>query len=64
MSSKKNNSEITLTVNVKCEICGEPLTVVNEHGMFCRHLHGLEESIQAKRRIKQLLKNLEDLANE
>ncbi len=29
---------------ITCAECGEPLTVVNEYGMFCKNLCGYERS--------------------
>jgi hypothetical protein len=34
----------TINVDVNCTECGKPITVANDHGMFCEDRCGEEES--------------------
>lgn len=36
-------------IAIRCEVCNEPLTVVNEQGMFCKHLHNYIDEKGARR---------------
>jgi hypothetical protein len=38
-----------------CEVCGKPLTVVNEYGMFCDEMHQYEESVKCRERLDEII---------
>jgi len=48
----------TLNASVTCDRCGEPLTVVNRHGMFCKNRCFEEESIAAESKIEELMASI------
>lgn len=45
-------------IELKCNSCGKPLTECNEYGMFCEDLCEMEESIEAKSVIGDLIDSL------
>jgi hypothetical protein len=50
-----DNPDGTFAMDVKCSKCGEPITEVNEFGMFCKNLCGLEESKLAAKSFGELM---------
>jgi len=45
-------------LEIACPTCHKRLTVVNEYGMFCEDLCGLEESKEASKVISKLIGKL------
>ncbi len=44
-----------------CDMCGKPLTIGNDNGMFCEDMCGNEESIQANIQINSILDTVNSL---
>lgn len=44
-----------ISVEIVCRECGKPLTVANEHGMFCEDMCGFEESKRAAKTVKKMI---------
>ena len=46
--------------DIRCSVCGEPISVVDEFGMFCKNLCGREESVKAQEQYGNILNQIMD----
>lgn len=47
-------------VSTACQVCGEPITVANKYGMFCKNLCNMQRSVDAEESVKRIFNTVFD----